>query len=331
MGRRAALRSAGLNLSARLRRRLRKPLPLVLCVDVEPDARHVDPGDPAWTGFERLLGQVDGLRERIAEITNAPTPITWFIRADPQVAEVHGDAGWAFRHYAAEVESLLAAGDEVAIHPHCWRRDTDGEWVVDHGDAGWVEHCFETAVTAFRDAFGTPPRSSRGGDRYLDDGAVALLERHGVSADVTVEPRMRAATGVAEGERTTGSLPDYSGAPESIYRPAAGDFLKPGDRSARRIAMIPLTAGGPEVLYPWMDSYVFSARLNERLAEGAGTHLAFAMRSDVALEPIHWERCVDNLGIVPHVAGVVADRRVRAVTAGDLARTGGRQLGFGAS
>ena len=322
MGWRAARRSSRLSLSARLRRRLRKPLPLVICIDVEPDARQVDFADPSWTGFERLLESVDGLREKITGITGGPTPITWFVRADPQVADVHGDAGWAFRHYADQLAELRSAGDEIAVHAHCWRRD-DGGWIADHGNPRWTEHCAETAVDAYRDAFGAPPSSSRGGDRYLDDGVVALLERQGVVADVTVEPRTHAAAGVAEDEVTRGSLPDYSEAPESIYRPAMGNFLRPAGRDGRRIAMIPLTAGGPEVLYPWMDSYVFSTRLNERLAEGAGSHLAFAVRSDIALEPVHWERCVDNLGIVPHVAGVTLDRRMRAVTAGEL--------GFGAS
>jgi hypothetical protein len=149
-----------------------------------------------------------------------------------------------------------------------------------------------------------------------------------VLADLTVEPRLPAAAGVAEGERTTGSLPDYSRAPESVYRPSPNDFLKPAGRAGRRIAMIPLTAGGPETLYPWMDEYSFSDRLNKRLAEKPGTHLAFAMRSDITLEPGRWARCLDNLGIVPHVAGVTGDRRMRSVTAGELARD---HLGFRAS
>jgi hypothetical protein len=320
MGRRAALGRSGLSVGARLRRRVRKPLPLLICIDVEPDVRQVDPANPAWAGFELLLERVDELRDRVAAVALGPTVITWFVRADPQIADVHGDAGWAFKHYASELAALAAAGDEIGVHPHCYRREDDGSgWFVDHGDPAWVAHCFETGLTAYEGAFGHPPSSARGGDRFLDDGAVAALERAGVSADVTVEPRTAAATGVGGEDRSTGSLPDYSAAPEAIFRPRPGSFLTPGGDDARRLAMIPLTAGGPEVLYPWMDGFVFSTRLNERLAEGAGTHLAFAVRSDLPLEPVHWERCVENLGIVPHVAGVTADRRVRTMTAGALA------------
>ncbi|HEY8000734.1 MAG: hypothetical protein ACHQJ5_08655 [Vicinamibacteria bacterium] len=294
-------------------------MPLVVCVDVEPDERAVDPSSPSWSGFELLLERVGELRDRIAAIAEGPTVISWFVRADPQIAEVHGDPGWAFEHYADELERLRAAGDEIGIHAHAWRREDDGDWIVDHADAAWVEHCFATALEAYRQAFGEPPASARGGDRFTNEHAIELLDRSGVTADVTVEPRTGPALGVAPGERVTGTLPDYADAPEVVYRPAVGDFLRPAEGDGRRLTMIPLTAGGPEALYPWMDRYVFSARLNERLAEGAGTHLAFAVRSDVTLVDVHWERTLDNLAIVPHVAGVLCYRRSRTMTAAELA------------
>jgi hypothetical protein len=253
VGRRAAGRGPGLTLGRRLQRRVRSPLPLVVCVDVEPDERAVDPSNPAWAGFELLLERVGELRERVAALAEGPTVISWFVRADPQVADVHGDPGWAFERYADELEQLRAAGDEIGIHAHAWRREDDGGWIVDHADAAWVEHCFATALDAYRQAFGAPPASARGGDRFINERAIELLDRTGVAADLTIEPRTAPALGVVPGERVTGTLPDYRGAPEVAYRPAAGDFLRPAHRDGRRLTMIPLTAGGPEALYPWMD------------------------------------------------------------------------------
>ncbi len=267
-----------------------------------------------------MLDRVGELRARIAELAAGPTAITWFVRSDPQIGELHGDPAWALRRYRDEFDALREAGDEIGVHAHVWRRDGEGGWLVDHGDPEWVEHCFATAVAAYREVFGEPPPCARGGDRFLNERAVALLERRGVIADVTVEPRMAATAGVVAGEPTTGELPDYVGVPEVVYRPATTDFRR-ADGERRRLVMVPLTAAGPELLYPWMDQNTFSRRLNERLAEGAGSHLAFAVRSDLPLVDVHWERVVDNLGIVAHVVGVTVARRLRPTVASRLAHS----------
>jgi hypothetical protein len=310
MGRRAAGGRPRLNGLARARRRLRRPLPLLLCIDVEPDDRQVDPDDPAWAGLERCLERVGELRERIAHLAEGPTRLNWEVRADPQIEAVHGHAGWAFDHYAEAWERLRADGDEIGIHAHCWRAEPDGGWFVDHADGEWTERCVASAIAAYRDAFGAPPPSSRGGDRFLSDAIIALLEGRGVAADLTVEPRMPAAPSVGDDARTTGSLPDYREAPEVAYHPSAENFLVPGHGEVRLLEL-PLTSGGPEVLYPWMDAQQFSQRLHERLAEPV-THLAFAIRSDLALDDAAWELAVSNLERVPHITGVVAERRLRS-------------------
>jgi hypothetical protein len=321
VGRRATGRSAGLSLGGRVRRRLRRPLPLLICIDVEPDERQVDPDRPSWAGFERLFERAGELRSRIASLADGPTVINWFVRADPQVAHVHGSAGWAFVHYADEWGKLRGQGDEIAIHAHAWRLEDDGTtWFIDHGNPAWVRQCVQLAIDSYRDAFGNGPNSSRGGDRFLNGEVIDLLERSGVTADLTVEPRMRAVAGVGDDARSTGSLPDYTTAPENAYHPAIADFLTPA-AGERRLAMIPLTSGGPEVLYPWMDAHQFSERLNERLADGEISHLAFALRSDIALDDETWERTLVNLERVPHIVGVAAERRCRTTTADEFARS----------
>ncbi len=321
MGRRAARRGPRLSLGARLGRRLRKPLPLVVCVDVEPDERRPGDADSDWAGFELLLDRVGELRDRVAELAAGPTALTWFVRADPQIEELHGDPAWALRRYRDRLVALRDAGDEIGVHAHAWRRDGE-RWLVDHGDPKWVEHCFATAIAAYREVFGTVPPCARGGDRFLNERAVALLEQSGVLADVTVEPRMPSTAGIVAEEPTTGELPDYTSVPEVVYRPSTADFRR-AEGERRRLVMVPLTAAGPELLYPWMDQNTFSRRLNERLAEGPGSHLAFAVRSDLPLVDVHWERVVDNLGIVPHVVGVTVARRLRPTVASRLARASG--------
>lgn len=297
---------------------------MVLCVDVEPDARDVGLADPSWGGFERLLERMAVLREHLAGL-GAPPRLTWFVRADEQVQDAHGDAGWAFERFAAELAGLRAHGDEIALHVHAWRRQGE-QWIADHGDSRWVARCVARGLDAYRRAFGQPPRSYRGGDRFLSEQVLELLEQAGVAAEATVEPRMPGAAGIVDGERATGSLPDYRRAPAHLYRPRRGDFLDSSPPS-RALTMIPLTPGGPETLYPWMHPPQFAERLYARALEPDLTHLAFALRSDLALDDEGWARTVENVNVLPHVIASALDRRVRFVTAGELARAASRRVG----
>jgi len=303
----------------------RRRLPVVLCVDVEPDTREIELGEQAWLGFERLLERLPELRRRLGVLVRGGVRISWFVRADPQVEIVHGSAGWAFERFATELETLRRAGDEIALHVHAWRRDKDG-WLVDHGDAQWVTRCVLTGLEAYRSAFGSAPASYRGGDRFITGEVVAMLESAGVSADVTLEPRMPPAAGLTSYERTTGALPDYTRAPTRVYRASREDFLRPSE-PARHLTMIPLTPGGPETLYPWMHPPQFAERLFDRVREPDLTHLAFALRSDLALNDREWEQMLANLEIVPHVLASAADRRMCFVRAEELARAQSRRIG----
>lgn len=102
----------------------RRETPVVVCVDVEPDACMVDGDDhDSWLGFERLLERTPHLRSRLATATatGAPVAFTWFLRMDPQVADAWGSAGWVAETYRAELAALTESGDELALHPHTYR------------------------------------------------------------------------------------------------------------------------------------------------------------------------------------------------------------------
>lgn len=292
-------------------------MPVLLCVDAEPDSREVELGEPSWRGFERLLERLPELRARLGALVRGGVRLSWFVRADPQLEVAHGSAAWALERYRDALEGLRCAGDEIALHVHAWRRDEDG-WLVDHGDTAWITRCVRDGLEAYGRVFGSPPASYRGGDRFICEAALSVLETAGVSADVTVEPRMPAIPGLVDEERSTGSVPDFTGAPAHLYRPSRGDFLRPGP-PARALTMIPLTPGGPETLYPWMHPPQFAERLFARVREPDLTHLAFALRSDLALDDRGWETMLANLETVPHVLASAVDRRMRFVRADELA------------
>lgn len=98
------------------------PIPVVLGVDVEPDDRSVDLADPSWRGTEAFLRRWPELEARLAAASGGGRiPLTWFPRADPQVAKCHGDASFALRHFSPHWEAALQAGDEMGLHMHPWR------------------------------------------------------------------------------------------------------------------------------------------------------------------------------------------------------------------
>lgn len=300
----------------RRRRRFARgePVPLLLCIDVEPDDREIAAGAAAtWDGLAGLIAREPPTRARLEAATRGPVSLNWFLRADPQIAATCGDHRHLLRHWAPLWASLAARGDELGIHAHAWREDADGRPVVDHGDPAWVEHCVAISLDAYREELGAIPPSYRGGDRFTSEAVVEQIDAAGVAVDCTVEPGMPATDRLDPGERATGTIPDYTGAPLAPYRPAAGDFLRSvGDGSARRLTVVPLTPGASGTLAAWIEPDEFAEGLRARLARGAPTHLAFAIRSDLAQWDNAWERMLANLEAAIRALGSGGGRFVRA-------------------
>jgi hypothetical protein len=59
-------------------------LPIVLCIDIEPDRRMVARrrAEPLL-GLEKLMTLLPGLRDRVAALTGVAPSFTWVLRMDP--------------------------------------------------------------------------------------------------------------------------------------------------------------------------------------------------------------------------------------------------------
>lgn len=292
-------------------------VPVVLCVDVEPDLRVVDRDDPQpWRGFERFAERVPALRERVAAIAGAPPVITWFLRMDPQVAETWGSATWVAEAHGDALAELVASGDELGLHTHTWRWDGGaGTWVADFEDREWADHCLAMGLDAFESAFGRPCLAHRGGDRFLCDAMLARLGQAGVKVDLTIEPGWPPGDPSGEG-LSTGTLPDYRRVPRRPYRssptrfPAAdaggeGPLLVPlfSPPALRRRHRLPLPP----------DSRHFVSRLAFEMLRETPPVLALVLRSDAALDS--WDFVAANL---EHLA---RHRRMPFLTASAAAAT----------
>jgi hypothetical protein len=222
--------------------------PCVLTIDVEPTYREVDPAqDAEWLGLAETVDAFAELRRRLGERADRagrPVSLTWFLRADPQIAHAHGSAAWGMSRYRPVFEALRPGGDTLGLHVHAFRwLEDQRRWLVDHADAAWVEHSIALGWEAFRDTWGVAPTCFRFGDRFLSNRVVRQLAALGVAIDLTVESGAAAIEQVKLGEGSTGSIPDYRSAPRRPYRPSRRDFRRPASFWPLPITLLPVSTG----------------------------------------------------------------------------------------
>ena len=218
-------------------------IPVIICIDVEPDEREIG-GAVAkdWKGFEESFKFFSDLRPHLEKATGAPVRFSWFFRMDPQVEHTYGLSWWVAKRYREVIEQLELAGDEIGLHTHAFRWHSGlNRWITDNGDQKWINHCIRTSFEAYRSAFGRPCLSFRFGDRWMNNETVNLLESLGVKFEMTVEPGRKQSTGLIPEELYTGSLPDYSTAPTSPYKPSRQDFRKHSQTQERELWVIPMS------------------------------------------------------------------------------------------
>jgi hypothetical protein len=128
------------------------------------------------------------------------------------------------------------------LHTHAWRwNERSNKWIVDHGDQSWINHCLHMSFDAYRKALGRHCLSFRFGDRWMSNDTMDTLDSLGVKFDLTIEPGRSGEPVISEAH--TGTLPDYTATPTWPYRPARGNFRRPGRITKRDLWAIPLSTG----------------------------------------------------------------------------------------
>lgn len=220
-------------------------VPIVVTVDIEPDAFFTDRNRPVpWSGYERVYEFLSSVRARLASATGLPAKFFWTLRMDPQIADTYGAPDWAARHYAKAIQDCVIQGDEFGVHTHAYRWDSPRRnWVVDHGNQPWVDHCVISSFESFRKVFGEDCRSFRFGDGWMSNETMQLVEKLGADFDLTLEPGQEPRLAVFPDKPFTGSLPDLTAIPVHPYRPDRSDFRKSDPVRNDGIWIIPLSAG----------------------------------------------------------------------------------------
>lgn len=285
-------------------------LPVVVCVDVEPDGRVVDPGAAGpWRSFERVVPWMQSLRDRLSEVTEAPAAFTWCLRMDPQIDEVWGSPTWAAETYGDVLAEVEASGDELGLHTHTWRLEADSStWFTDH-DPAWGRHCAQMGLDAFEAAFGRSCRAHRGGDHVMSGEILDCLRQAGVKIDLTVEPGLPPTGPPLPTERANGVSPDYRGVPTGPYRSSPAMFPEPDPAGGTDPLLVP-QANGPPLRGAWISTIgivthpsLFAARILRELRRRPPRVLVFAMRTDPDYL-LNWSRIAKNLEHLARHRGV---------------------------
>jgi hypothetical protein len=220
-------------------------IPVLLCVDVEPDEFYVDRRNRApWRGFEAVHPMFGELRARLEEKTGRDVHFTWAVRMDPQVAVSYGRSAWAVERYSSYFEEYRRAGDEIGSHVHTyrWSQAVD-DWIDDYADDAWVRECLEMSANGHEEIFGEKSRTVRFGVFWASTAAINHAEELGYRYDLTVEPGLPANVHDARKPDPTGVQPSYYRVPREPYIPSRSDFRERADGERRDLTVIPLTSG----------------------------------------------------------------------------------------
>jgi hypothetical protein len=223
-------------------------IPIILCVDAEPDspAPALDPSAD-WIGYERIHALMQRWRAPLAAATGRPVRYCWFLRFDPEVERIYGTMLWARERYDRLIASSLRHGDHFGLHVHSSRwSDACGSFIEDFTDQPWIEHCVRSGFDAFARAMGTPCRSFRFGDHWMNQATFTLIESLGTRWDLTLEPGNAAVHELPMGRVIKGHIPDYHGLPRIPYRPLPDDFTEPDVGREAGTWIIPVTMLPPE-------------------------------------------------------------------------------------
>ena len=234
----------------------RSQIPIIMCIDVEPDGFFVDRTKLLpWKGYEGAHQYFSELRLKLEEVTGAPAHFTWTYRFDHQVAETYGSPEWPITNYPKFIEDFTRKGDEIGLHPHAYRWDKKiNNWIEDLGNQEWVNYCVEMGFDVFNRILNRPCESFRFGAYWISTETINLAERLGAKFDLTVEPGFRIGKRPFPGEFYSAPLPDYDHAPQEPYHPSKADFLKSDPSRKDGIWVIPMSTGFVQYKYGRLEA-----------------------------------------------------------------------------
>lgn len=209
-----------------------EPLLIALTFDAEADAfdASIESADAlVWRGIEEGIPRIDDMLADVRDSFGGRACATWFVRCDDQIESLTGEAAHLLHRYADCWRRHQALGDEIAFHPHLYRRQ-DKAWLQETEASALADQINRT-YAAMQSA-GFTSQVSRIGEAFGSNAVMAALDAIGIRCDSTAMPgRVR--------QDETRSL-DWSGTPDGPYQPSVADYRVAG-QPARRLLEVPMT------------------------------------------------------------------------------------------
>lgn len=220
----------------------------ILCIDADPDrpeygGMRYDCRDKlSWRQLPELATKIATLRASLFERFGVKLRLTWFIRADSQIREIHGNAAWSIKEFEGMWNELSRAGDELAWHPHAWRwSDARNCWYNETVDTAYMLESFDVGFEAFRKGIGRSPASSRVGINFHNNSTMGKLDSLGVKADLSGHPGLKLFYARPEVGGPVEEGFDWSRTNPEPYHPARDDYQRPSKDRSLNILEIPVT------------------------------------------------------------------------------------------
>ena len=164
---------------------------------------------------------------------------TWFVRADNQLETFYGSPAYLLLAYNWLWKELAASGDEIAWHPHIYRRTNTGEYRMETD-----EHRFCSQLTGIRADLkreGFEHLSVRVGEAFGTNLIMRTLAGLGLKADSSAIPGRRR----ADSARTF----DWALSPNQPYVPDVNDYRVPAVTRGLSIVEVPMTTAPIQAPY----------------------------------------------------------------------------------
>lgn len=200
---------------------------LFIAVTVDLDNDDLSIGDErsrlSWRGMD--------LVPQLADIIHASNlPVTWFVRADPQLHDYYGSSAYLLERYRDLWRDFSAAGNEIGWHPHILSVSDNGRYVPEREDARILEVLQDTHAQLL--SLGYRFASVRMGEALGSNAIARTLARLGLRADSSAIPGRR--------RNDSSRVFDWSLTPNRPYRPSMADYRVPGE-PALSILEVPMT------------------------------------------------------------------------------------------
>jgi hypothetical protein len=248
---------------------------IVFTVDVDQDGMTVENERNAlsWESVEQVI-PIGGVFAARA------LPVTWFVRADNQMAEIYGSVAYLLDEYRELWSSLRARGDEIAWHPHLYERNAAGVFESDLDDERCASKLRDTHAELA--AQGLEFASVRIGEAFHGNSMMRTLSNLGLQVDSTAIPGRR--------RHDHARFFDWEPTPTQPYRPSASDYRVGGD-DALPIVELPMTMVTIKADYDPkpLPRYLSLAYRPSILREALDRHLATACDDAVIVTILHPE------------------------------------------